>query len=96
MKSSKLICRAAIFVQTVNFKHKLRMELRQPIVSACPVLWMRWENFFLIFLECVVLSPSLYILLIQLFSSISVNSVFHRTPLITVYSTEGLSCYKYS
>ena len=74
MKSSKLVCRVAIFVQTVSFIHKLSMEMRQPIVSACPLLWIRWEKL-PTFLECVVLSPSLYVL-IQLFPSISVNSGF--------------------
>ena len=44
MKSSNLVCRAAIFVQTVSFMHKLRMEMRQPTVSACPLLWIRWEK----------------------------------------------------
>ena len=47
MKSSKLIyliCKAAIFVQTVSFMHKLRMEMRQPTVSACPLLRIRWEK----------------------------------------------------
>ena len=42
MKSSKFVCRAAIFVQTVSFKHKLRIEMRQPTVSACPLLRVRW------------------------------------------------------
>ena len=48
MKSSKLIqliCKAAIFVQTVSFMYKLRMEMRQPTVSACPLLWIPWEKF---------------------------------------------------
>ena len=44
MKSSKLVCRATIFVQTVSFMHKLRMETRQLTVSACPLLWIRWEK----------------------------------------------------
>ena len=44
MKSSKLACRAAIFVQTVSFMHKLRMEMRQPTLSACPLLWIRWDK----------------------------------------------------
>ena len=43
MKSSKLVCRAAIFVQTVSFMHKLS-KMRQPTVSACPLLWIRWEK----------------------------------------------------
>ena len=30
---------SAIFVQTVSFMHKLCMEMRQPTVSACPLLW---------------------------------------------------------
>ena len=29
---------------TVSFMHKLRMEMRQPTVSACPLLWIRWEK----------------------------------------------------
>ena len=82
MKSSKLVCRDAIFVQTVSFMHKLRMEMRQPIMSARPLLWIRWKKLkeirlkiLLIFLECVVISPSLYVL-IQIFSTISVNGGF--------------------
>ena len=31
-------------MQTVSFMHKLRMEMRQPTVSACPLLWIRWEK----------------------------------------------------
>ena len=69
-------------MQTVSFMHKLRMEMRQPTVSACPLLWIRWEKFkrdqtensCLLFVN-VLLSPSLY-MLIQLFSSISANSGF--------------------
>ena len=34
----------AIFVQDVSFIHKLRMEMRQPTVSACPLLWIHWEK----------------------------------------------------
>ena len=78
MKSSKLVCGAAIFVQTVSFMRKLSMETRQPTVSACPLLWICWDKLKEIklkILECVVLSPSLY-MLIQLFSSISLNSGF--------------------
>ena len=83
MKSSKLVCRAAIFGQTVSFMHKLLMEMRQPTMSACPLLTVdalreikgdQTENSCLLFLN-VLLSPSLY-MLIQLFSSISVNSGF--------------------
>ena len=37
MKSSKFVCRAAIFVQTVSFMHKLRMEMRQLTVSGIPI-----------------------------------------------------------
>ena len=46
MKSSKFVCRAAIFVQTVSFMHKLSMEMRQLTVSACicPLLWILWEK----------------------------------------------------
>ena len=44
MKSSKLVCRAAIFVQTVSFMQKLRMEMRQQSVNACSLLWIRWEK----------------------------------------------------
>ena len=44
MKSSKLVCRAAIFVQTVSFMYKLRVEMRQPTVTACPLLWIRLEK----------------------------------------------------
>ena len=66
MKSSKLVCRASIFVQTVSFMHKLRMEVRQPTVCPCPLLWIRLEKWkeiklkILVYfhLECVVLSPS--------------------------------------
>ena len=57
--------------------------MRQPTVSACPLLWIRWEKLKEIKLKIlahfsfvnVLLSPSLY-MLIQLFSSISVNSGF--------------------
>ena len=35
-------------MQTVSFMvsciNKLRMEMRQPPVSACPLLWTRWEK----------------------------------------------------
>ena len=82
MKSSKHICRAAIFVQTVSFMHKLHMEMRQLTVHACPLLWICWEKLkeiqlkiLFTFFEGVVLSPSLYMLM-QLFSSISVNGGF--------------------
>ena len=44
MKFSKLVCIAAIFVHTVSFMHTLRMEMRQPTVSACPLLWISWEK----------------------------------------------------
>ena len=44
MKSSKLVCSVAIFVQTVSFMHKLCIEMRQPTVSACPLLWISWEK----------------------------------------------------
>ena len=43
-QSSNPVCRAATFVQTVSFMHKLHMEMRQPTVSACPLLWIRWEK----------------------------------------------------
>ena len=57
--------------------------MRQPTVSACPLLWILWEKLKEIKLKIlahfsfvnVLLSPSLY-MLIQLFSSISVNSGF--------------------
>ena len=70
-------------MQTVSFMHKLRMEMRQPTVSACPLLSVvtlgevkrdQTENSCLLFVN-VLLSPNLY-MLIQLFSSISVNSGF--------------------
>ena len=54
MKSSKLVCRAAIFVQTVSFMHKFRMEMRQPTVSACQLLWIRWEKLKMIKLKILV------------------------------------------
>ena len=44
MKFSKLVCKAAIFVHAVSFMHKLRMEMRQSTVNACPLLWIRWEK----------------------------------------------------
>ena len=71
MKSSKSVCRATIFVLTASFMHKLSMEMRQPTVSACPLLWIRWEQLkeiklkilaYITFLECALLSPSLYML----------------------------------
>ena len=70
-------------MQTVSFMHKLRMEMRQATVSACPLLSVvtlgevkrdQTENSCLLFVN-VLLSPNLY-MLIQLFSSISVNSGF--------------------
>ena len=51
-------------------------------MSARPLLWISWKKLkeirlkiLLIFLECVVISPSLYVL-IQIFSTISVNGGF--------------------
>ena len=77
MKSSKLVCRAAIFVQTESFMHKLRMEMRQPTVTVDAfgeIKRDQTECSCLLFVS-VLLSPSLC-MLIQLFSSISVNSGF--------------------
>ena len=67
--------------------HKLRMDVGQPTVSACPLLWIRCgeikrdqtENSCVLFVN-VLLSPSLHMLM-QLFSSISVNSGFQNIHL---------------
>ena len=68
-------------MQTVSFMHKLRMEMRQPTVSAChywdtlgEIKRDQTENSCLLFVK-KLLSSSLY-MLIQLFSSISVKSGF--------------------
>ena len=64
-------------------------------MSACPSLWIRWEKIKEIklnilaytYLEFVVLSPSLY-MLIQLLSSFSVNSDFYNIHLHAYYVGE--------
>ena len=63
-------------------------------MSACPLLWIHWEKlersnckFLLTFLECVVLSLNLY-MLIQLFSSISMNSGFSNIHLHASHVSE--------
>ena len=62
-------------MQTVSFMHKLRMEMRQPTVSACPLLWIRWQKLKEIKLkilayyrECVVVTEFVYANTIILFN----------------------------
>ena len=62
-------------MQTVNFMHKLRMEMRQPTVSACPLQWIRWEKLkdiklkmLAYFRECVVVTEFVYANIIILFN----------------------------
>ena len=62
-------------MQTVSFMHKLRMEMRQPTVGACPLLWIRWEklkeiklNILLTFRECVAVTGFVYANTIILFN----------------------------
>ena len=54
-------------MQTASFMYKLRMEMRQPTVGACPLQWIRWEklkeikpNILLTFRECVVVIEFVY------------------------------------
>ena len=64
-------------------------------MRACPLPWIHWEKlkeiklkFLLTFFGCVVLSPSLY-MLIQLFSSISANSSFQFQKIIVNYRSSN-------
>ena len=77
MKSSKLVCRAAIFGQTVSFMHKLLVEMRQPTMSACPLLTVdalreikgdQTENSCLLFLNVLCVIEFVYANTIILFN----------------------------